>query len=205
MSRTTGGYGDGAGVDSEELVKELLQQSGWSVKELRKAADRGRAPLLENEVADSLRLVDFQVHCKAYRTHYVEVKSKQRPVEYGIADEYRHGWEKSQFDDYVKFANSYTNDPVYVFVHERDSGVILRQRVRNMDVVGQNADSGAYGTSEPIVYFRREDFDVVTDDVSQYSTAFGQSGLVKEDIDLSPFGNEPGGQSGLADFGGVAE
>jgi hypothetical protein len=48
--------------------------------------------------------------------------------------------------------------------------------------------------------FRRESFDVVTDDVGQYSTGFGQSGLVKEDIDLDAFGDQPADQAGLRDF-----
>lgn len=204
MSKTSG-YGDGPGINSEELVKELVQKSGWCVKELRKAADSGRAPLLENEVEDSLRLVDFQVHCQQYRTHYIEVKSKANAIHYGIEDEYRHGWERSQHEDYVEFAKKYTDDPVYVFVHEREAGVILRQRVRNMSVVEETADEGAFGTDEPMVFFRRDGFDVVTDDVSQYAAGFGQAGLVDNDISLSPFGNDLGGQAGLDEFGGVGD
>jgi len=204
MSRISSGYGDGPGVDSEELVKEVLQKSGWSVKELRKAADGGRAPLLQNEVDDSLRLVDFQTHSKAYQTHYVEVKYKDKPVPYGKeGNELRHGWEKPKFDDYVEFARTYTNDPVYVFIHEGDNGVILRQKVLDMSAVSQVTDADAFGTSDAMVFFRREDFEVVTDNVSQFSAGFGQGGIAKSDVDLSPFGHEDGSQAGLGDFRGV--
>lgn len=203
MSRQSGVYGGGPGENSEELVKELLQEAGWSVKELRKASDRGRAPMLEG---DGLRLVDFQVHNTGCRTRYVEVKSKESAIEYGIKNEYRHGWEQANHEDYKQFAYQRTQDPVYVFVHERDTGVILRQRVRDMSVV-QRMDDGsklrAYNTSEPIVFFRRDGFDVVTDDVSQYLSGFGQSGIVDADIDLDPFGEEPDGQAGLGEFGGA--
>jgi len=124
MSRISGGYGDGPGVDSEELVKEVLQKSGWSVKELRK-------------------------------------------------------------------------------IHEGNNGIILRQRVLDMSAVSQVTDVDAFGTSDPMVFFRRDDFEVVTDNVSQFSAGFGQGGIAKSDVDLSPFGHEDGGQAGLGDFGGV--
>jgi hypothetical protein len=203
VSRSTGSYGGGPGENSEELVKELLQKAGWSVKELRKASDRGRAPMLEGS---ELRLVDFQVHNDGRRTRYVEVKSKEHAIEYGIKDEYRHGWEQASHDDYREFARQYTQDPVYVFVHERSSGVILRQRVRNLSPVQTMQDGdrlSAYNTSDPIVFFRRNEFDTVTDDVSQYLSGFGQTGIVDGDVDLSPFGEETNGQAGLSDFGGV--
>jgi hypothetical protein len=202
VSRTTGGYGGGPGENSEELVKELLQKSGWSVKELRKASDHGRAPMLEGE---DLRLVDFQVHGAGRRTRYVEVKSKERAIPFRKADEKRHGWEKANHEDYKRFAYRLTEDPVYVFVHERETGVILRHRVRDLSTRQEIVDEDklrAYNTSEPIVVFCRDDFDVVTDDVSQYVSAFGQTGIDDGDVDLSPFGEEPDGQSGLTDFGG---
>jgi hypothetical protein len=201
MSKTSTPYGGGPGENSEEMVKELLQRSGWSVKELRKASDPNRAPMLEG---DGLRLVDFQVHNDGQRTRYVEVKSKNEAIYYGIEDEHRHGWEQVQHDDYTEFARENTEDPVYVFVHERNTGVVLRQRVRNLPVVQRIDDEsklGAYNTDEPIVVFRRQNFDVVTDDVSQYLAGFGQSGIVKKDIDLCPFGEDTDGQSGLQDFG----
>lgn len=194
-------YGDGPGVDTEQLIKELLQESGWGLKELRKAADEGRAPLLENgDHTDDLRVVDFQVHHPNHQTRYVESKGKAEPVYYGIEDEWRHGWEKVQHDDYVEFATSFTDCPVYVFVYEWERGVILRQRVRDLTPVQTEAVDYGDGT---MVYFRRDEFDVVTDDVSQFSSGFGQTGLVRDDIDLSPFGLEPGGQAGLTDFTGV--
>lgn len=206
MSQSSGGYGDGPGIDSEELVKELLQKSGWAVKELRKAADGGMAPLLENEIDDSLRVVDFQAHHSDYSTHYVEVKSKEEAVYYGIEDELRHGWERSKHEDYVDFRRTYTECPVYVFVHERETGIILRQRVRELSIAQEITDQSKlipYGADEPICVFRRDDFDTVTDDVSQYSTGFAQSGLVKDDINLSPFGHESRDNGSLFDYGGA--
>lgn len=205
MSQVGSGYGDGPGVDSEELVKELLQKSGWAVKELRKAADGGSAPMLENEIEESLRVVDFQVHHSDYSTHYVEVKSKAEAVYYGIEDELRHGWEKSKHDDYQKFQRTYTECPVYIFVHERETGVILRRRLRNLSVVQEITDQAKlrpYGADEPICVFRRDEFDTVTDDVSQYSASFGQAGLVGDDINLSPFGHQSRDNGSLFDFGG---
>lgn len=199
MSEVSGGYGDGPGVSSEELVKELLQECGWSVKELRKAADQGKAPLLENGIGDSLRLVDFQTHSEDYRTHYVEVKSKKRPIKYGIENEFRHGFEKSQYEDYVEFASVYTDDPVYIFIHERDAGVLLRHRLRGLSIVDQVTDEEAFGTSQPMVYFRRAEFEIVTDDLGDFAKGFAQSGLI-DDWDFSPFGYRPGGQSDLEDF-----
>ena len=202
MSRIASGYGGGPGENSEKLIKELLKRSGWSVKELRKASDGGRAPILEGS---QLRLVDLQVHNSGRCTRYVEVKSKSQPIKYGIKNERRHGWEKCKHNDYQAFAREYTEDPVYVFVHERTTGVILRQRVRSLTPVQTLEDSdrlNAYNTSEPMVFFRRDEFDVVTDDVSQYLSGFAQSGIVNGQVDLSPFGEERGGQSGLDEFGG---
>jgi len=205
MSSEPSGYDDGGpGIESEELVKELLQKSAWPVKELRKASDGG-APMLENKVDNSLRLVDFQTHNDTYGTHYVEVKSKGDPIEFGIENELRHGWEKNKHDDYIRFARKYTDDPVYVFVHERKSGVILRHRVRDLSIVQEITDKSklaAFDADVPMYMFRRDDFEVVTDDVSQYSTGFGQSGLLQNDIDLSPFGHNIRDQFRLADFGG---
>jgi hypothetical protein len=198
------GYGSGQGIDSEELIKELLQQSGWAVKELRKASDPNRAPLLKTASSGSCVLVDFQVHSTASKTRYVEVKSKTEPIEYGIKDELRHGYEAINHSHYEDFAANYTDDPVYVFIHETKSGVVLRQRLRDMSIAQRvtNEDKlEAWGADGPMAMFRRESFDVVTDDVGQYSTAFGQSGLVKEDIDLDAFGDQPADQAGLRDFG----
>lgn len=161
--------------------------------------------MLENKIDDSLRLVDFQTHNDTYGTHYVEVKSKGDPIEFGVEDELRHGWEKDKHDDYVRFARVFTDDPVYVFIHERKSGVILRQRVRDLSIAQEITDESKldiFGADCPMYMFRRDDFEVVTDDIGQYSTGFGQSGLLQGDIDLSPFGHDDDDQSGLDDFGG---
>jgi hypothetical protein len=202
MSRADAPYGGGPGENSEELVKELLQESDWSVKELRKASDDGYAPMLEGT---DLRLVDFQVHDAERRTRYIEVKSKKEAVYFGVEDEHRHGWEQAQHSDYIRFSREFTEDPVYVFVHERDTGVILRQRLRNLSPVQRIDDEAklaAYNSDEPMVVFARDDFEIVTDDVSQYFAGFGQTGIVKEDIDICPFGDDSRDQFGLSDFGG---
>jgi len=206
MSQTDDTYGGGPGQMSEELVKELLQKSGWRVKELRKASDNGRAPLLESSDRDqNLRLVDFQAHNDSRDTHYIEVKSKAKARYLGVEDEYRHGWEAAQHEDYQEFARTYTNDPVYIFVHERKTGVILRAKIRELHVAQRVDDESKLRAfnGEPMVFFRREDFDVVTDNVTQYTTGFGQSSIVKEGIELSPFGGPSKGQAGLTEFGGV--
>jgi len=205
MSRSSSVYDGGPGEKSEELVKELLQKSGWKVKELRKAADSGRAPLLESsERRNNLRLVDFQAHNDSRQTRYIEVKSKNKARYLGVEDEHRHGWEKANHEDYQEFARTYTNDPVYIFIHERETGVILRAKLRELSVVQSLEDEDklkAY-SGEPMVFFRREQFDVVTDNVDQYTMAFGQSSIVKENIDFCPFGSGSETQAGLSDFGG---
>lgn len=202
MSRADTPYGGGPGENSEELVKELLQQSGWSVKELRKASDDGYAPMLEGT---DLRLVDFQVHDSERRTRYIEVKSKAESRYFGVEDEDRHGWEQEQHTDYLTFRREFTEDPVYIFVHERKTGVILRQRLRDLSPVQRIEDESklaAYDTDEPMVMFAREDFDIVTSNVGQYISGFGQTGIVNENIDISPFGEAASGQVGLSNFGG---
>lgn len=200
-------YGDGPGIKSEELIKELLTGCGWSVIETRKAADSGRAPMLEAD-GGRTRLPDFQAVRPNPGPQYVEVKSKSDAIEYGVEDSLRHGYEKPKHDDYLAIAEE-SDTPLHVFVHERKPGVVLRQRVRDLNVVGTLTDGSTlethFNTTEPMVFFERSNFEVVTDDITQFSTGFGQSGLLDDEIGLNPFGFEPDGSQGRLDkWGGSA-
>lgn len=197
-------YGDGSGFESEELVKELLQASGWGVKELRKAADEGNAPMLEATEIDDLRLVDFQAHHPNHPPRYVEVKSFKGPIEYGVENSLRHGYEKRKHDDYVNFQKM-ENHPVYLFVHERKPGVVIRQKIKHLSAVGFLRDEQKlrryYNREHEMLFFERSQFEKVTNNVGQYASGYGQDGLIKDDIKLSPFGlDESGDQSKLGGF-----
>lgn len=197
-------YGQGPGIRSEDLVKEILQQAGWSVMETRKAADDGTAPVLEGGSGDGLRLPDFQAQHERHGERYVEVKSKREAIYYRIEKEYRHGYEKSQHEDYLKFREM-CGRPVYIFIHERSTGVVLRQRLRNLTTVDTVTDKDRlqiYSTDDPIVLFSRENFETVVDDVSQFLSGFAQAGLLNSDVNISPFGlDAAGSQTSLGDVG----
>jgi hypothetical protein len=201
-------YGHGPGIKTEDLIKELLTACGWSVIETRKAADDGRAPMLEAD-GGATRLPDFQAVRPEPGPQYVEVKSKAKPREYGIEDSLRHGYEKPKHDDYLAIAEE-SDTPLHVFVHEREPGVVLRQRVRDLTIVQTLTDEETleryFNTTEPMVFFERSQFEVVTDDITQFSAGFGQSGLLDDEIDLNPFGFEPDGSQGrLDEWGGPNE
>lgn len=197
-------YGDGIGFKSEELVQELLEVGGWHVVNTRKAADKGRAPLSQAEDRN-LRLPDFLVHHEDHPSRYVEVKAKTKPIKYGIENSWRHGWERPKHDDYLEM-DQLSDVPVIIVVHEQKSGVVLRKRVRELSIVQEITDSDQlqkYDTTENMVLFKREQFDTVTDDISSLSAGYGQSGLIADDAEISPFGLTPDGeQSGLTEFDG---
>lgn len=203
MSSKPSGYDDGGpGVDSEELIKELLQKSGWGVKELRKAADGGRAPMLEATVSDDVRIPDFQIHHHDHSPRYVEVKSFGSSIKFGVAEEERHGFEDRKYEDYIEF-QKLADNPVYIFIHERQEGVVLRQKIKHLRPVQVLTDKDvlqrSYNRQHAMAFFKRSDFELVTNCLGQYSTAFAQDGLIEEDIELSPFGlsGEDGGQATL--------
>lgn len=201
-------YGSGPGVKSEDLLKEFIKNCGWSVLETRKASDPGSAPMLQAD-GSGTRLPDFQACRPGAQPQYVEVKSKQDAIEFGVEDSTRHGYERPKHRDYIEIANT-TGTPVHIFVHERKPGVILRQRVRDLDVVGTVTDETtlkrSFNTTEPMVFFERSAFELVTDDITQYSEGFGQGGLLADDIDVNPFGVDPDGDQGTLDrWGGSDE
>jgi hypothetical protein len=197
-------YDGGPGSDTEELIKEMLQASGWGLKELRKAAEDGRAPMLERDVSgDNLRLPDFQAHHPDHDPRYAEVKSKRAPQEYGIEDSLRHGLDREKWEDYVRFEQMARN-PVYLFIHERRDGVVLRQQIKRLSVVQVLNDEDklhAFG-GEPMVFFERSQFQTVTDSVGQFRTGFAQDGLIQDNITLSPFGLATSSGGGQATLGG---
>lgn len=186
-------YGDGPGFDSEELVKELLQKSGWGVKELRKASDGNRAPLLEMDT-EGIRVPDFQAHHERHSPRYVEVKSFRDSVYYGVEDVDRHAYEERKHEDYREFQQM-AEHPVYVFVHERKPGVILRQRIRHLspdDWLRDDQDLRKhYGREHDMVFFNRDQFETVTTHLADLSAGYAQDGLIKESVDISPFGLSP--------------
>jgi hypothetical protein len=184
-------YGDGVGFNSEEMVKELLQTAGWGVKELRKASDNGRAPMLEKGVPDGdIRVPDFQVHHKDHTPRYVEVKSFNDYATLKVENSDRHGYAKEKHQDYLAFQREASN-PVYIFIHERSNGVVLRQKVTHLSVIDTLDGSQAadhYGRDETIVFFERDQFEVVTDHLGGLSAGYAQDGLIKENTDIAPFG-----------------
>jgi len=187
------------GIQSEDLVKELLQAAGWHVVEARKASDAGRAPVTQSE-ENTTRLPDFEAQHPAHTPRYVEVKEKGEAIEYGIEDQLRHGVDKCKFDDYHEFAKL-ASAAVWLFVHERQSGVILRKRLRDLSVV-DSSDHESFG-GNTVLFFARDQFDVVTDDIGQFSAGFGQDGLIDDESDPDPFDlSTDNDQFGLHDFGG---
>lgn len=199
---------DGKGFQSEELIQELLEVTGWHVVNTRKAADDGRAPLSHAE-DENIRLPDFLAHHPDHSSRYVEVKAKAKPREFRKENSVRHGWEKPQHEDYLRF-DEVVDAPVYIFVHETEPGIIRRQRVRDLSVVQEITDTDIlrqyYDTTDHMVLFEVEQFDDVTRDVSGLSAGFGQSGLVDESVELQPFGLSHGGeQFDLKQFGGESD
>jgi hypothetical protein len=201
-------YGDGPGIESEQLIRELITKSGWRVLETRKASDEGKAPMLQSD-GGAVRLPDFQAVRPDPAPQYVEVKSKREAIEFGVENSVRHGYERPKHRDYIEMAEA-SDTPVWLFVHERNTGVVLRQRVRDMDAVGSVTDDDtlrqSFNTTEPMLFFERDSFEVVTDDISQFGSGFGQGGLLQPEIDLNPFGYDPDGDQGTLDrWGGGDE
>lgn len=200
-------YGDGFGFKSEQLVKELLEASGWHVVDTRKAADEGDAPLSHAE-KEKHRLPDFLAHHPEKRSRYVEVKAKTEPIVYGVEDSKRHGWDTPKHDDYLSFSKI-VDAPLVVLLHEKKSGVILRKQIKKLNVSQEMTDPDKvqkFGADGGMVFFEREEFDVVTRDVTQFTAGYGQGGLIQEEAELDPFGTEPDSdQSGLGDFSGGSD
>jgi len=197
-------YGDGIGFKSEEMVQELLQAAGWHVVNTRKAADDGQAPLSHAE-AEKHRLPDFLAHHPEKQSRYVEVKAKSEPIVYGVEDSERHGWDTPKHEDYQAFAKI-VDAPFVVILHEKESGVILRQRLTRLNKVQEMTDPDRvrqFGADGGMVFFEREQFETVTKNVAQFAAGYGQSGLIQDEADLDPFGTEPDGQQrGLSRFTG---
>ena len=175
---------------ARKLVAAFIREFGWDVSPARRTVEYW-----------SPDAAIPQFHCrKAGRTpQLVAVVFKTEPWEYGMANQLRHGIGKDLWQGYHNAEQS-AGLPVWLFVHEDKSGALLRAR-RSELVVAQElaaADSnGAY--DEDMVFFARDEFDVLTTDAGET----GQQHLVVEEVD-SAFGedDEPGGQPSLVGFGG---
>lgn len=180
---------------AEKQVKQLLIDHGWTVNDVNQPLGEG-APLLEGPEGKR-RLPDLRAS-KGYgvKGRYVEVKAKTNGARrFGIADEYRHGIEQPQYDDYC-LVEEETGTDLWLFIYEGDTGDLLRGKLGGLEVVQRTMklwrDAGG------AVLFRRGDFGVVPVTFEQ-----GQQKIHEgKEIIGGVFGEEPedDDQTGLGQF-----
>jgi len=196
----------------EQMLEELLKQRGWNILPSRKYnTDNGEsvAPMLDGERGKTILPDIYAV--KGQRKAWVEAKYKDEGAMFVTKDdEYQHGVDMPNWEHYARIRDE-TKDEVWLFVYEGDRGLVQRQKVSELSVVGNythdDYDSPSAVYDGPMVFFSRSQFDIVpVPDHSSLSSFFGQSSLqidIDSEFDLLP-GDEDRtkakGQTGLQDF-----
>lgn len=148
----------------EELVEGLIKQSGWLQLPTRKFSDdHGHevAPMLEGDNRKRI-MPDFYVSHNG-ESAWIESKGKEGALWVTKNARYEHGIDKPNWRHYHKVKDA-TGIDVWIFVYEEDTGLLLRQEIDELDVVG-TYEKDEYGPDSkydgPMVFFDKLDFDVV--------------------------------------------
>lgn len=145
--------------NAEKMVEEIIKAYGWGVIPRRKFnRDEGEsvAPMLESENSKEV-LPDIEAK-KAGRSELVEVKLKTEPTYYRKQQEEQHGIDADNWEDYSTIQAEF-GDRVWLFIVEKNTGLILRQCLDDLVVDHRHHNGGADG--EAMVYFPRRLFSKV--------------------------------------------
>lgn len=190
---------------TEELVENVIQYYGWGTIPRRKFnTDGGNsvAPMLEKK--DELSVLPDIEAMKEGRIEWVEVKMKSCFDLHRKSQKEQHGVDRSNWKDYEKMQRE-SGHNVWLFIYEKCTGVLLRQKLDKIFIHHEWTDGGANG--EHMVYFNRELFDSVPIKKEMIPDKFGTQDLLPlpeldESIKLFKLFSENNfrDQSGLRDF-----
>lgn len=183
--------------NAEEMIEQLIKAYGWGIIPRRKFnRDEGEsvAPMLESKNSKEV-LPDIEAK-KGGRSELVEVKLKTKPTYYVKKQEYQHGIDEDNWKDYTIIQSEY-GDRVWLFIVEKNTGLVLRQSLDDLVVDHRHPSGGANG--EAMVYFSRRLFTKVPVNSRMFDgdVYIGQDSILSltsedlvEDFSLFPDGAE---------------
>jgi hypothetical protein len=149
------------GDRGERLVFRALLADRWHLLNAAEAAAVDTAPLLAGADADLILpdILGFRDGAAAW----FEVKSKTDAIEFRKVGEWRHGFDKPNYEQYQEIS-TVTDVPVYIIIYEKRRQKLLQGKLRDLPVVDETTDEQASRDyDEHVVFFPRDSFDVCAD------------------------------------------
>jgi len=177
-------YAWGFGSNAERLVFEVLQADGWSVLPAGDAGVDGAGMLTLPD--DQARLPDILGWHEAV-PRWVEVKGKSQPIRHTKSRQLRHGINQNAWNDYRRVAGE-TGVPVELVVVESDRHSIAHAPLSELSVV-DTTDAGQAGNfGSDMVFFDRQEFEIV-EEVTRFDGETFVDGEPVGEVDGRVFGD----------------
>lgn len=144
------------GQNGEQVIKRLLMQHGWLVIPSYAYTGKGddKAPKLEGMNCFYV-IPDLDV-CKAGTRRWVEVKTKTEATFYRKLQRHEHGIPLRHYHHYFEVQRA-TGAPVWMFVHELNTGAILYASLNALQYVTRIYD-GDKMSRGGMAFFPRDSF-----------------------------------------------
>lgn len=146
------------GHNGEHIVADMLRDNGFYVIPSYdySGEDGDKAPKLQGPLR-SFVIPDLDVAAHG-RRRWAEVKTKATPTEHRITKRVEHGIPLRHFRHYEDVA-AITGNPVWLFVLEEDSGLVLYGSLRNL-AKHKRIYEGHKMSRGGMVFFLRRDFKI---------------------------------------------